>query len=165
MIRGALSNFELQRYYKIIILEQQFVAMSGMRVVLLVFFLLALGGVSEAQTYDDISRYMPTENLDAKKRGNKWKYRPKRKHYEVIYKRDTKGTLYGNPCALEATRKMGFEYVIQTPGLPGAVLLEDVRVNNFLVNLKLIFTRSPFWKLILNKKLKKCQQKSGDIVG
>lgn len=128
----------------------------------LMFF---LSGLTLGQTGDEIARYFPTENVDAKKRGNKMKHRPKRKTYHHIYRNSTKGTLYGNPCALEATRKMGFEYVIQTPGLPGAVIMEDVRVNNFLVNLKLIFTRSPFWKLILNRKLKKCQQKSGDIVG
>lgn len=138
--------------------------MSNIRAMGVIFFVLVAWTVN-AQNHHDLHKYIPTENVDAKKRGNRWKHRPKRKHYEVIYKRSTRGTLYGNPCALEATRKMGFEYVIQTPGIPGAVLLEDVRVNNFLVNVKLIFTRSPFWKLILNKKLKRCQQKSGDIVG
>lgn len=139
--------------------------MSEMRLFTFICFLFLSTFFAFGQSGEERNKRTPTENIDTKIRGNKFKNRPKRKQYAYIYKENTEGILYGNPCALEATRKMGFEYVVQTSGLPGSLPKEDVNVNNFLVNLKLIFTRSPFWKIILNNKLKKCQQKSGDIVG
>jgi len=73
--------------------------------------------------------------------------------------------LYGNPCAVEATRKMGFEYIIQPKGVPGGENFLLMQGNNLMVNVKLIFTRSPFWKFILNKRISQCRVDSGDIVG
>ncbi len=113
---------------------------------------------------DSIQRYIPTEKIDGKN-DNKRKNRPKRKKYKHIVKNSTKNILYGNPCVLEATRKMGFEYVIQVRDSPGSVG-EFRRVwNNIEVNLYLCLTRSPLWKLILNSKIKKCRIKSGDKTG
>lgn len=128
-------------------------------------FILATGGIHAQSTGEDIRGYIPTENLDRKKEANRQKNKPKKKNYSYIYKARTEGILYGNPCALEETRKMGFEYVVQKPTLPGGMEQEDVRWHNFWVKVKLVFTRSPFWKLILNKKLEQCRQKTGDIVG
>ena len=113
----------------------------------------------------DIERYIPTENLDRKKEANRLKNKPREKNYSYIYKKDTEGILYGNPCALEETHRMGFEYVVQKGNLPGGIEAEDVRWHNFWVKVKLVFTHSPFWKAILNKRLTECREKSGDIVG
>lgn len=119
-----------------------------------------------AQTSEELGKHMPTQNLDIKHKKNKQeKYRPERDEYDFIFKKSTNGILYGNPCAIEATRKMGFEYIVQSPGLPGSLLKEDVFFNNVWVNIKLVFRRSPFWKMILNKKFKECKHKTGDIVG
>jgi hypothetical protein len=107
----------------------------------------------------------PTENVNFKKDANNAKNQPKRKNISFIYKESSQGILYGNPCAVEATRKMGFEYVLQPPGIPGSPGDKELERNNFLVNLKLIFTRGPFWKLTLNKRIKQCRINSGDIVG
>lgn len=89
----------------------------------------------------------------------------KEKPISVIYVATPNGILYGNPCAVEETKKMNFVYVAQKPGLPGGETEEDMYYNNTIVKLKLVFTRSPFWKLILNRRIKKCAQKTGDIVG
>ncbi|MFT6865186.1 MAG: hypothetical protein ACJA08_000003 [Cyclobacteriaceae bacterium] len=113
----------------------------------------------------DLSEYMPTQNVDSRKEMNTNKNRPKRKHLDYIFKNDLNGILYGNPCAIEATRKMGFEYVFQPLGIPGSLPVDEQFSNNIMVNIKLIFTRSPFWKLILNRRIKKCKQNSGDMVG
>ncbi len=90
---------------------------------------------------------------------------PKRKTINYIYKYDQKNVLFGNPCAVKVTRKMGFEYVLQPKGVPGSPGKGKALWNNFLVKTKLVFTRSPFWKLILNKRQKDCRTRSGDIVG
>ena len=87
-----------------------------------------------------VTDYIPTENVDSRKEANNLKNRPKRKTIEYLYKNDSKGILYGNPCAIEATRKMGFEYVINPMGVPGSVLPDDQFSNNLWVHIKLIFT-------------------------
>ena len=39
---------------------------------------------------------------------------PKRKRYSVIYVPNADKIMYGNLCVLEETRKMGFEYLVET---------------------------------------------------
>ncbi|MFY0599620.1 MAG: hypothetical protein JXR03_08100 [Cyclobacteriaceae bacterium] len=141
------------------------------RIVSLIFYstlLISCFHISSAQSRKktkDLKDFIPTENLDSRKEANTYKNMPKRKVIEYIYKNELDGLLYGNPCAVEETRKMGFEYVFQPLGVQGSVSADDQFTNNVMVNLKLIFTRSPFWKLILNRRIKKCGGKSGDIVG
>ena len=112
----------------------------------------------------DFEKYIPTEKIDGRS-DNKRKNRPKRKTYKHIVKNKTKKILYGNPCVLEATHKMGFEYVVQIKGSLGSVGEAKRIWNNFEVSVFLCVTRSPFWKLILNNKIKKCRIKSGDKTG
>ncbi|MEQ8473677.1 MAG: hypothetical protein RIC35_20945 [Marinoscillum sp.] len=121
--------------------------------------------VASAQTKNEYQGHFPTENVKMGMESNKGKNKPKRKHISYLYTVDSKNILYGNPCAVEATRKMGFEYVVQPLGIPGSPDEKDYELNNFLVKMKLFFTRSPFWKAILNKRIRECAEKSGDIVG
>lgn len=116
---------------------------------------------------DDPEAYFPTENINSKfSDDNTRENIPKKKIYSVIYKYKLEGTLYGNPCALEETQRMGFIYVVQPKGfLPTNRPWPLVWVNNLWVNTKLIFTRSPFWKSILKKRIDACRDKSGDMVG
>ena len=125
-----------------------------------VIFLMVLcvGWFASGQIVDEL----PTNNT-ANKRVNHKKYEPKRKTYSRLYKSSTKGTLYGNPCALEVTRKMGFEYVPLSQGHGKSSV--GLILNNIYVNGKLVVTRSPFWKLILKKRFKECRTKSGDGIG
>ena len=124
---------------------------------MVVFFLSAFVGFGQIEPDE-----MPT-NKTAHKKMNHRKYEPKRKEYDKLYKKSTKGTLYGNPCAIDITHKMGFEYVPLAQGRGKTKM--GVFVNNLFVNTKLIFTRTPFWKMILNKRFKDCRRKSGDGVG
>ncbi len=129
------------------------------------FVCLNFACAQQTKKTDNLRDYMPTENVDSRKEMNTYKNRPKRKQIDYIFKNDLNGILYGNPCAMEATRKMGFEYVFQPIGIPGSIPVDEQFSNNLNVNLKLIFTRSPFWKLILNRRIKKCRQNTGDMVG
>lgn len=133
-----------------------------------IFLCIVLSGLSFfciAQKKDDLKDYIPTENLDSKKDSNKKAYKSKKRRYEVIYRPNAKKILYGNPCAVEATRKMGFEYIVESRRAVRSATQKGKFLNNLKVKTKLVLTRSPFWKLILKKKFKKCRQKSGDLVG
>lgn len=90
---------------------------------------------------------------------------PKRKRIHYLYTDSSKDLLLGNPCAMKATREMGFEYVLQPLWLPGSPKEKQWEANNLMVNMKLFFTHGPFWRLILKRKIKNCQIQSGDIVG
>lgn len=131
-------------------------------------FLIVLGslGLSAQQKSDEgITPFMPTEAINTGKKLKPNKYRPERRNVEYIYTNDSKGIYFGNPCVMEATRSMGFEYVLQVKGIPGSPSEDEQFEHNVIVKTKLVFTRSPFWKLILKKKIKKCLEMSGDFVG
>ena len=119
-----------------------------------------------AQQKKDTDRdHMPTENLEMKKDSNKRSNKPKWKNYNLIYVPNADKILYGNPCVLEETHKMGFEYIVEPRNIAGSKTRKGKFLNNLWVKSKLVVTRSPFWKLILNKKIKKCRKMSGDLVG
>jgi hypothetical protein len=124
---------------------------------------LAIGQSKKADL--PLSSYIPTENVDPRKESNKRKNRPETSEYSFIYKRHNSGLLLGNACVIQATHKMGFEYVLQPVGYPNGISKFRFGVNNVWVNTKLVFTRSPFWKVILDNKIKDCRQKSGDFAG
>ncbi|WP_436515373.1 hypothetical protein [Ekhidna sp. To15] len=118
-----------------------------------------------AQKEKPVQEELPTENLEMRKDSNKRVNRPKRKRYGVIYVPNGDKILYGNLCVLEETHKMGFEYLVEPTNIAGSKTWKGKFVNNLWVKTKLVVTRSPFWKLILNKKIKKCRVLSGDLVG
>lgn len=121
-------------------------------------FLIASSSLVAQEANEDI----PTNNTVWKKsKPKKHKSNPKR--YSQLYRKNTKGTLYGNPCAIDVTHKMGFEFVPLAQG-HGKTTVGHF-INNALVKTKLTFTRTPFWKLILNKRLKDCRLSSGDGIG
>ena len=130
-------------------------------VLLLGFSYLSYGQKEEGSFLD----FVPSENIDAKKDFNNKSNAPKRKSINFIVKNDTEGFLYGNPCMIEETHRMGFEYSIQVPGLPGSIRPWKRFWRNLVVSGKLILTRGPWWKLTLNSRVKDCRKRSGDLVG
>jgi len=121
-------------------------------------------GFGQKKDKDNLVDHFPTQTTDWVD-ANISKNAPKRQNLNVIYKSQAVGLLYGNPCAVDAAKDMGFIYTVHIKGVPGSVPKFRRAVNNTLVNIKLIFTRSPFWKLILNKRIKECRERSGDFVG
>lgn len=113
-----------------------------------------------------IEKYLPTENTSFTSRDMPNDL-PEKEDYKLIYKSDPAGTLYGNPCAYQATHDFGFEYIIEPDwgGGPTSKSRMGKSLNNFWVKTKLVFTKGPFWKSTLNKKLRECRRVSGDIVG
>lgn len=136
-----------------------------LRIIVLLVAISTAGMAYGQKKKDSIKDYLPTDNVDVRSEDNKRKNSPKRKHYRQIIKNGTKNILYGNPCAVEATRKMGFEYVVQSKNAPGSIKEFRRFWNNIRVKTRLFFLRSPFWKAILKGKFRKCRIKSGDKVG
>ena len=71
--------------------------------------------------------------------------------------------LYGNGCALEVTRKMGFEFTVMTN-------IEKEKYgsgfwSNFWSSVKLSLKNGPFWREAAQKKINNCRKMSGDFVG
>ena len=129
----------------------------------LIFLIISV--VAFSQDKEDIRDFIPTENTAMGMDANRKENRGSLKRYAVIYRPNAEKILYGNPCALEATRKMGFEYLVESRNATRSASQFGKFWNNLKVKTKLVFTRSPFWKAILNKRLKKCRPQSGDIVG
>lgn len=86
------------------------------------------------------------------------------KRYMLIYHKNTKGILYGNPCMMEVTRSMGFEYAVAPKGTKGYRTEAGRVVHNFGVK-TVLFVKNPFWKIKVNRKLKECRIKTGDYTG
>ena len=137
------------------------------KIVLLCFAMCwcMVGEAQKTKEPEGITSYIPTETTNTKNNLNPNKYRPQRRNIDYIYTHDAKGVYFGNPCVMEATRSMGFEYVLQVRGIPGSPTEDEMFEHNVIVKTKLVFTRSPFWKLILKRKIKKCLEMSGDFVG
>ena len=129
------------------------------KVCLLGVFILGLMMSGSGQ---DKNADIPTNNV-THKRVNHRKHQPKIKNYNKLYKKSTRKTMYGNPCAIDVTHKMGFEYVPLAQGKGKTKM--GLLINNTFVKSKLCLTRTPFWKMILNKRLKDCRLKSGDGIG
>lgn len=136
-----------------------------MRQILFSFLLISISWACFAQKEKPFQDDLPTENLDMRKDANKAINKPKRKHIGLIYVPDANKIAYGNRCVTEETHKMGFEYIVEPVNLGGSKTWTGKRLNNLWVKTKLVVTRSPFWKLILNKKIKRCREMSGDLVG
>jgi len=134
-------------------------------VLLCLVLILSLDSYAQRKKKDDLKKYLPTDNIELGADDNRRRNAPKEKRYRQIIKNSTKNVLYGNPCAIEATHKMGFEYVVQSKKAPGSTVGFKRQWNNFKVKTRLFFLRSPFWKIILRGKFRKCRVKSGDKVG
>ena len=125
--------------------------LASMRSLFVTSFLLIAAVVFAQKKPEVITDYIPTDNLDVTKDDNKKSNRPKDpRSYQLIYTADANSVLYGNQCALEETRKMGFEYIIELPYAYGRTKTGFGKfLNNLAVKSRLVVTRTPFWKAIV----------------
>lgn len=133
------------------------------RTVLGILILLCIAFKSQSQS--SIEEHLPTRKVNKKIVEDSKKNRPKKTKYMYIYKRRTINTLYGNPCALSVTRKMGFEYLAQETSKIDLKSYWGRFFHNFWTKTKLVATRGPWWKITLNKRLKDCRTTTGDRTG
>lgn len=75
----------------------------------------------------------------------------------------TRSVLYGNPCATNITREMGFEYHILTKMEKETIT--NPEWQNFLAEIKVFFKNGPFWKAKVRRGIEDCRRKTGDYVG
>lgn len=83
----------------------------------------------------------------------------------TIYKTDLKGTLPGNKCVEDLSKKMGFRYEQVMKNGPGSMSQEGIFFHNLGAKTILFFRNGPFWQARFKKKRKECQKKTGDYVG
>ncbi|MEQ8413583.1 MAG: hypothetical protein RIB71_03925 [Imperialibacter sp.] len=129
------------------------------------FFLGSLRMATAQSKEKPIDKDSPSWVLKQKKKNDAKKDFPKQEYPRYIIITETKGLLYGNPCALQETHKMGFEYVLLKEGQPGYETMWKKMTNNFFVKTGLVFRRSPFWKLILKNRIEDCRVNTGDFIG
>lgn len=127
--------------------------------------LLLVGSVQIASAQEDFESRFPTNKLRSKTIDDKRQNRPKVKNIVFIYKKNTLNTLYGNPCALDVTRRWRFEYAVEDNTNVYFKKSFARATNNLWVKTRLFFTKGPWWKLVINKRFKDCQVKTGDATG
>lgn len=136
-----------------------------MRGSLFFLFVCLCFALSAQKKEKDVRNHLPTENLDMMKDSNRSANAPQRKKIALIYVRDANKILYGNPCATKETHRMGFEYIVEPRNGLESKTRKGKFLNNLWVKTKLVVTRSPFWKAILNKRIRDCKFQTGDFVG
>jgi hypothetical protein len=89
----------------------------------------------------------------------------KKQKIQHIIKSDTRKFLFGNKCAEDETLKMGFVYVAMPKGRPGNKNEFNRNLQNLGAKTSILLKNGPFWKVKLNKRIKRCRQQTGDFVG
>ena len=112
----------------------------------------------------ELQEYFPSENIDASIDFNTPRNRPTNYSINLITKFKIKDIYYGNPCSVIQTRKMGFEYTVDSYKMNRGNIL-TIKTQNFLTHIKLLFTRGPLWKVKVKRAMDHCRRTSGDIVG
>jgi len=133
------------------------------------FPLIIIGLISIQQGYSqsisDDGEILSTQATNPKARPDAKKQGPRKKKVRYIIRNDSKGTLSGNKCFEEVTRKFGFEYLIVPEKLPPNSNGFSRFTHNLGVRTVLFFRNGPFWPLRLKKKYKQCRYQYGDFVG
>ena len=125
--------------------------------------LIALLWLSPAYGQSTVKEEIPTGKVNRKV--DDQSKSPKEKRIAAIYVKDGKKLLIGNPCAIEATRAMGFEYELWHRPDPRFNSNWQTFWHNTGIKTRLFFTRGPWWKSTINKKFKQCAIQSGDFRG
>ena len=114
--------------------------------------MIFINGISYGQNTSSDNEILSTQATDPKAKPDARKQGPKKKNYKYIIRNNSKGTLKGNKCFEEVTRKFGFEYLI-IPKNSGPYRSGFSRWwHNLGVKSALFFKNGPFWQMRLNIK-------------
>lgn len=136
-----------------------------MKPFLIILFVGLLFGGAEAWAQTSIEEDLPTRKVNKKVKENKKSNFPDEKAYRYIYVKDGGKVLFGNPCAMEVTHNMGFEYGIEHRPESGIGPWWRRFRTNTTTKTILFFTKGPWWKATVNKRFKACAMTSGDRRG
>ena len=124
-----------------------------------------MGFSFDSMAQNPLEEELPTRKVNKKVKENKASNFPKEKRYRYIYVKDGGKVLFGNPCAMEVTHKMGFEYGIEHRPEPGIGPWWRRFKTNTTTKTILFFTKGPWWRTTVNKRFKGCARTSGDRRG
>jgi len=127
--------------------------------------LIPLCQISFGQSISEDGEILSTQATNPKARPDAKKEGPKKKKTRYIVRSDSKGTLSGNKCFEEVTKKFGFEFLIVPEKMPPNKNGFSRFMHNFGVKTVLFFKNGPGWQIRLNKKYKQCRYQYGDFVG
>lgn len=114
---------------------------------------------------DTFKAEIPTGKVERKVNDYTSNQIPKKKEIEYIYVEDAKKMMIGNPCAIEYTRAMGFEYELwHRPDTRFSSFWSRFWHNTWIKS-KLCVTRGPWWRAKVKKRFKACAIQSGDFTG
>lgn len=129
------------------------------RIIFIAFISLLVVQNSLAQ--ETFEESLPTNKVDKNVNDDAPGNRPVKRKIAFIYTKKANKNLVGNPCAILETHKWGFEYVQADIYHSG---WRRFRMN-FGPKTKLFFTKGPWWKATMNKRIKRCAQLTGDRPG
>lgn len=130
-----------------------------------IFFVFTLFTIYAGESFAQVDGGFTTDKTSKDPTEHRHDRDFKRKKLLAWIKNDTQGTLTGNRCFEEVTKKMGFEYVVQPRGNPLNKSDFSRFANNFGVKMGIFFRNGPFWKFKLKKERKRCRKQMGDFTG
>lgn len=133
--------------------------------ILIIFLLSAYSGIAQISDEPFQKSESPTKNVDGNTRIYHSEHTSEGKPIRFLIQKDTRGTLSGNKCVFDVTHKMGFEYIALSKGDPGYENEWTRKTHNFGVKTYLFFTRGPFWKSKVKRKIDECRYRTGDYAG
>ena len=131
----------------------------------ILFFLLALGCKAQIGDEPFDKSESPTKNVDNDVRIYHGDHSSQGKRIRFLIRKDTRGTLSGNKCVTDVTHEMGFEFIPLTKGDPGYENEWMRFSHNLGVQSYLFFTKGPFWKSKVRKRIEECRVKTADFAG
>jgi len=148
----------------IVIFEDVRVIQFIPKILVAIVFMVAISDY-DVSAQSVVKEDLPTGKVDKKVLDHKNPHTEKKKKLKYIYVKKGKKLLIGNRCAMEVTRKIGFEYQLHHKNTGSFGEKWNRNWHNTWVKTNLFFSKNPFWRSMVRKNLKKCAKQSGDYRG
>lgn len=125
----------------------------------LLLLLFSLGGAIQDSFAQSDSPYMGKDSPLEDGYKDMHEFKKKQRPMLTIITRKPKKYLVGNQCVTLYTASMGFVYTPSHPGTPRSAEY----FHNLGTKFRLFFSAGPFWRIKVNRRIKRCKKSSGDF--